>query len=79
MIVKPLPQNAATPGQLKALRNIVAYRTGGLPSATHLELEGLSLEAWYADHLNKHGLVEIESLEELDRRTASRLIQDLTK
>lgn len=79
MIVRPLPGDEATPGQIKALKNILQYKTGGVPSEIYLKVEKITLEDWYLKQFNKHSGIELNSLEELDRDTASKLISELIK
>lgn len=79
MIVKPLPGDEATPKQIKALENILVYKTGGLPSNSYLEIEGMTLNQWFLRQFYKNTNIKIESFEELDKETASNLINELTQ
>lgn len=79
MTLSPLPQDAASPRQIEAIGNCVMYRTGGRPSDTFLRIEGLSFEAWLLRQIEHLTAIPVESLEVLDRQTASRIISKLTK
>lgn len=73
---RPMPNEEATPGQRKAILNCLAYKTGGLPSQTYLDVEGETLEQWQ-ERLIEHHTGQAVSLSNLDRRTASTIIASL--
>lgn len=75
---RPLPQDTASPAQIKAIGNCVFYRTGGRPSTTYLSIEGLTFDQWLLRQIENLTGIPVDSLDALDRATASRIISKLT-